>query len=401
MACRSARGARGARRVVGAVDARAAHRWCPSDRRAPAQLAASVAPPCAWRSSATPTCRAARARSPRPACSAAARPTRSCTPATCIDVPVLELLRSLGPPVHAISGNVDSAAVRSAAPRAPGARARRRADRHDPHPRARRPAASTRCARSSRAATRSSSATRTCPSTPSATAFRSSTPARRPSAAARPRTRWASRRSTAGASRSSCTSCGSVAAVPDEPSSRKIRVRGGSGPLQTLVELACRRSLDALGYAPRCACTIKRDPLKQEGAGASLSSDGGLWVNLGLAKHGEPLLGWVLSEEIAHHYFAEVHGIRRGGDFVEELLHELFATWFQIRENILSGPDVVRRAHHRAGAAGAAEPRARRAPRQADRGRRLRQRGQRRAPRSVVRRPRDRRARRASSCACC
>jgi hypothetical protein len=32
-----------------------------------------------------------------------------------------------------------------------------------------------------------------------------------------------------------------------------------------------------------------------------------------------------------------VHGIRRGGDFVEELLHELFATWFQIRENILAG----------------------------------------------------------------
>ena len=29
------------------------------------------------------------------------------------DLPVLELLRSLGPPVHAISGNVDSAAVRA------------------------------------------------------------------------------------------------------------------------------------------------------------------------------------------------------------------------------------------------------------------------------------------------
>ena len=32
------------------------------------------------------------------------------------DVPVLELLRSLGPPVHAIHGNVDSAAVRSLLP---------------------------------------------------------------------------------------------------------------------------------------------------------------------------------------------------------------------------------------------------------------------------------------------
>ncbi len=33
-----------------------------------------------------------------------------------VDVPVLELLRSLGPPLHAISGNVDSAAVRALLP---------------------------------------------------------------------------------------------------------------------------------------------------------------------------------------------------------------------------------------------------------------------------------------------
>ena len=117
----------------------------------------------------------------------------------------------------------------------------------------------------------------------------------------------------------------------------KIRVRGGDGPLQTRVELACRRSLDALGYAPALNVSIKRDPLKQERAGASLTADGDLWVNLGLAKHGEPLLGWVLSEEIAHHFFADAHGVRRGGDFVEELLHEVFATWFQIRENIGTG----------------------------------------------------------------
>ncbi len=117
----------------------------------------------------------------------------------------------------------------------------------------------------------------------------------------------------------------------------KIRVRGGDGPLQTRVELACRRSLDALDYAATLNVSIKRDPLKQEGAGASLQTDGSMWVNLGLAKHGEPLLGWVLAEEIAHHWFADSRGIRRGGDFVEELLHELFATWFQIRENILTG----------------------------------------------------------------
>lgn len=122
--------------------------------------------------------------------------------------------------------------------------------------------------------------------------------------------------------------------MDEPPLQPKLRIRGGSGPLQTLVELACLRSMRALGYALSLSVSIKRDPHRQEGAGASLSSDGSLWVNLGLAKHGEPLLGWVLSEEIAHHYFADVHGVRRGGDFVETLLHEVFATWFQFRENI-------------------------------------------------------------------
>lgn len=121
------------------------------------------------------------------------------------------------------------------------------------------------------------------------------------------------------------------------PAEPNVRVRGGSGPLQTLVELACLRALRALEYPTSLRVAIKRDPLKQEGAGASLEADGAMWVNLGLAKHGEPLLGWVLCEEIAHHYFADVHGVRRGGDFVEELLHELFATWFQIAESILAG----------------------------------------------------------------
>jgi putative phosphoesterase len=33
-----------------------------------------------------------------------------------VDTPVLELLRSLGPPVHAVHGNIDSAAVRAVLP---------------------------------------------------------------------------------------------------------------------------------------------------------------------------------------------------------------------------------------------------------------------------------------------
>jgi hypothetical protein len=125
--------------------------------------------------------------------------------------------------------------------------------------------------------------------------------------------------------------------VEDAPAESQIRVRGGSGPLQTLVELACRRALAGLDYVMALRVSIKRDPSQPENAGAVIGADGALWVDTGLAKHGEPLLGWVVSEEIAHAYFAAEHGVRASGEFVEVLLHELFATWFQIRENILTG----------------------------------------------------------------
>jgi hypothetical protein len=125
--------------------------------------------------------------------------------------------------------------------------------------------------------------------------------------------------------------------VSDADAQPKIRVRGGSGPLQTRVELAVLRAMQGLGYAESLQVTIKREPASDQDAGARMGPDGVLWVNLGLAKHGEPLLSWVLCEEIAHHWFATRYGVRFSGEFVEVLLHELFATWFQIRENILSG----------------------------------------------------------------
>ncbi len=62
------------------------------------------------------------------------------------DVAVLELLRSLGPPVHAISGNVDSAAVRRLVPERLELRAGRRAPRDGAHPGARGRAAASGCA---------------------------------------------------------------------------------------------------------------------------------------------------------------------------------------------------------------------------------------------------------------
>jgi len=125
--------------------------------------------------------------------------------------------------------------------------------------------------------------------------------------------------------------------VSDAPKQPKVRVRGGSGPLQTLVEFACLRALEALDYPISLQVTIKREPKRDDDAGARINEDGSLFVNLGLAKHGEPLLSWVISEEIAHHWFAKHYDVRVSGEFVEVLLHELFATWFQIRESILAG----------------------------------------------------------------
>ncbi len=125
--------------------------------------------------------------------------------------------------------------------------------------------------------------------------------------------------------------------MDDEQSEPQIRVRGGSGPLQTLVEIACLRALSGLDWVMSLRVSIRRDPSQPENAGAVIGADGGMWVDTGLAKHGEPLLSWVVCEEIAHAYFAAEHGVRASGEFVEVLLHELFATWFQIRENILSG----------------------------------------------------------------
>ena len=128
-----------------------------------------------------------------------------------------------------------------------------------------------------------------------------------------------------------------IASPGVEGSQPKISVRGGSGPLQTLVELACLRALRGLGHAPTLRVWIKREAADEEGPGASLAEDGSLWVATGLAKHGEPLLSWVISEEVAHHWFAKHHDVRFSGEFVEVLLHELFATWFQIRQSILAG----------------------------------------------------------------
>jgi hypothetical protein len=49
----------------------------------------------------------------------------------------------------------------------------------------------------------------------------------------------------------------------------------------------------------------------------------------GLVAAGEPRLGWVVAEEVAHQYLTARAGIPMGGTFVAALLQGVFGTWAQ------------------------------------------------------------------------
>ncbi len=90
-------------------------------------------------------------------------PGRSCTQETCARSPVLDELRAIGPPVTAVYGNVDDAAVRMTLPAAATVVARSRGRSRSVHDAG---AAAGRLARLRRrfpGSTRSSSAIRTSP----------------------------------------------------------------------------------------------------------------------------------------------------------------------------------------------------------------------------------------------
>ena len=84
----------------------------------------------------------------------------------------------------------------------------------------------------------------------------------------------------------------------------------------------------SLATGPRSS----RDPPRPQAppnAEAS-ANDAGLWISPQLA-HDQARLPWVVHEEVAHHYLATTQGVPHGGTFVEQLLHEMFATWLQLR----------------------------------------------------------------------
>ncbi len=91
----------------------------------------------------------------------------------------------------------------------------------------------------------------------------------------------------------------------------------------------CLGAMHELGYQTTLRVEVRDNPQAPPNVEAS-ANDTGLWISPKLARD-QARLPWVMHEEVAHHYLATTQGVPHGGVFVEQLLHEMFATWFQLR----------------------------------------------------------------------
>ena len=113
------------------------------------------------------------------------------------------------------------------------------------------------------------------------------------------------------------------------PTGPNCVVHGGDGDARENVRTMCVAAMHELGYRTTLHAEIRHDPQAPPNAEAS-ANDAGLWISPQLA-HDQARLPWVVHEEVAHHYLATTQGVPHGGTFVEQLLHEMFATWLQLR----------------------------------------------------------------------
>lgn len=110
------------------------------------------------------------------------------------------------------------------------------------------------------------------------------------------------------------------------PSERARQMVGG----------VCLTAMEELGYrSTRLAVEIRHDPHDRPGVEAS-SSAGGICVSPDLLDNPVRLV-WILSEEVAHAYLREAHGIANGGDFFDRFAQEAFASWFQTSRTLANG----------------------------------------------------------------
>ena len=124
--------------------------------------------------------------------------------------------------------------------------------------------------------------------------------------------------------------------MPNDSKSR-CDVSGGSPPQRVAVRRATERAMRGLQFAGPVAVTIGRPDDAPAGTEAGANYGGTVWVARSTVRQGEPRLGWILSEEVAHVYLAERFGIPHNGTFIEVLIQELFGAWAQYREYVLAG----------------------------------------------------------------
>lgn len=118
---------------------------------------------------------------------------------------------------------------------------------------------------------------------------------------------------------------------------RGLEVLGASSPrAYQMIGGICLTAMEELGYrSTRLAVAICPDPQGRPGVEAS-SSVAGICISPEVLSNPVRLV-WVLSEEIAHAYLREMHGIPNGGDFIDRFAQEGFASWFQTSRTLAGG----------------------------------------------------------------
>jgi hypothetical protein len=117
----------------------------------------------------------------------------------------------------------------------------------------------------------------------------------------------------------------------------RCEVTGGSPQHRVAVRTAVERAMRGLDFGGPITATIGTPSGVPDNAEAGAGDGGAVWVGPKLARKGEPRLGWILTEEVAHVYLAEQAELPHGGTFIEVLIHELFGAWAQYREHVLTG----------------------------------------------------------------
>lgn len=108
----------------------------------------------------------------------------------------------------------------------------------------------------------------------------------------------------------------------------------------------CLAAMDELEYrSSSLTIVVQPDPSSRSNVEAC-AFDGGISVVPELVDQSDQRrLCWVLSEEVAHRYLNEIHGVPHGGNFLDRFAQEGFACWFQcqrmLRDGLYRADDMI------------------------------------------------------------